>query len=100
MIKSIIIDDEPDNGVVLTRMLTSFCPAVNLQGEARNAQHAIQLIREVQPDLVFLDIEIPFGNGFDILDQCRPVHFEVIFITAFKEYLLKAIRYNALDYLL
>ena len=54
----------------------------------------------MDPDLVFLDIEMPYGNGFDVLDKLRPVNFEVIFVTAFDEYTLKAFKYSALDYLL
>jgi two-component system LytT family response regulator len=100
MIKSIIIDDEPNNVIVLANMLQEFCPQVTLLGEAGNAVKAVTLIKEVEPDLVFLDVEMPYGNGFDVLDRLLPVRFEVIFITAFKEYSLKAIRYRALDYLL
>jgi len=100
MIKSVIIDDEPDNVVVLSKLLQEFCPDVSVTGVAGNVLKAVAVIREMQPDLVFLDVEMPYGNGFDILDRLRPVHFEVIFITAFNEYALKAIRYNALDYLL
>src|SRR5688500_18193855 len=100
MIKSVIIDDEPDNVIILRKMLQEFCPGVLLLGEANNAVKAVTLIRQVEPDLVFLDIEMPYGNGFDILDRLLPVRFEVIFITAFREYSLKAIRYSALDYLL
>jgi two-component system LytT family response regulator len=100
MIKSIIIDDEPDNVMVLTKMIQEFCPGVSLLGEADNAIKAVTLIQQVEPDLVFLDVEMPYGNGFDILDRVLPVRFEVIFITAFEAYLLKAIRYRALDYLL
>src|ERR1700709_1106067 len=100
MIKSIIVDDEPDNVIVLSRMLQEFCPEVSVLGEANNAHKAEAVIRQVHPDLVFLDIEMPYGNGFDVLDRLRPVHFEVVFITAFNEYTLRAFRYNALDYLL
>ena len=83
MIKSIIIDDEPNNVIVLANMLQEFCPQVTLLGEAGNAVKAVTLIKEVEPDLVFLDVEMPYGNGFDVLDRLLPVRFEVIFITAF-----------------
>jgi two-component system LytT family response regulator len=100
MINSIIIDDEPRNLNILRKMLTDYCPDVNIIAEARDAHKAIDIIRSHSPKLVFLDIEMPYGNGFDILDKLMPVGFEVIFITAFNDYALKAFRYSALDYLL
>lgn len=100
MIKAVIVDDEPNNLIILEGMIKDFCPAVHLAGKANNARKAEAMIVETEPDLVFLDIEMPYGSGFDILDKLRPVHFEVIFVTAFDEYSLKAFRYSALDYLL
>ena len=100
MIKALIVDDEPKNIRILHSLLTDFCPQVQVIGEAQDASSAIDLIRTNQPDLVFLDIEMPYGNGFDLLDKVMPVNFEIIFITAFNEYTLKAFRYSALDYLL
>jgi len=81
-------------------MLEEFCPSVEVIGEAENAETGVQLIRNTKPDLVFLDIEMPYGNAFDLLDKLKPVNFEVIFVTAFNDYSLKAFRYSALDYLL
>jgi two-component system LytT family response regulator len=100
MIRTVLIDDEPKNNRVLKMMLEEFCPEVTIIGQADNAPDGITLIRELRPDLVFLDIEMPHGNGFDLLDQLKPIRFEVVFITAFNEYSLKAIKYSALDYLL
>jgi two-component system LytT family response regulator len=100
MIRAVIIDDEPNNLVILEGMIQEFCPSVLVAGKADNARRAEALIREAKPDLVFLDIEMPYGNGFDVLDRLRPVSFEVVFVTAFNEYTLKAFRYSALDYLL
>jgi len=100
MIKALIVDDEPKSVKILSTLLQEYCPGVILAGTAHKADQAIALIRQVQPNLVFLDIEMPSGNGFDMLDRLRPVNFEVIFVTAFNEYPLKAFRYNALDYLL
>ena len=100
MIRSILIDDEPKNIRILRGLLEEFCPSVKVLAEANSAQDAIPLIREHQPDLLFLDIEMPFGNAFDLLDKLKPVEFEIIFITAFDEYTLKAFKYSALDYLL
>ncbi len=100
MIESIIVDDEPKNINVLRKMLNEFCAEVEVIAEARDAQQAIALIQQHSPDLLFLDIEMPYGNAFDILDKLMPVNFEVIFITAFNDYALKAFKYSALDYLL
>jgi two-component system LytT family response regulator len=73
---------------------------IEVIGEANNAEEAARLIPQLDPNVVFLDIEMPFGNAFDLLDKLMPVKFEVIFITAFDEYSLKAFKYSALDYLL
>ena len=98
--RSIIVDDEPKNISILRTLLEQFCPEVEVVGEATSAESAIPVINGLKPQLVFLDIEMPRGNAFDLLDQIRPVDFEIIFITAFNEYSLKAFRYSALDYLL
>jgi two-component system LytT family response regulator len=100
MIKAVIIDDEPRSIKILSAMLQNYCPEVFVAGTAHRAREAETLIRQIQPDLVFLDIEMPHANGFEILDRFRPLPFEVIFVTAFNNYTLKAFRYSALDYLL
>jgi len=100
MINAIIIDDEPGNIRVLKELLQEYCWDVNILGEAGQADEAYKLIQELHPELVFLDIEMPYGNAFDLLDKLMPIDFEVIFVTAFNDYTLKAFRYSALDYLL
>lgn len=100
MLKAIIVDDEPRNIRILKNLLLEFCTEVTVTGEAESAEAAVDLIRAGEPDLVFLDIEMPFGNAFDLLDKLMPVNFQVIFVTAFDNYALKAFRYYALDYLL
>ena len=95
-----IIDDEPKNVRVLRTMLEEYCPEITGITEATNPKEGIQIIREHKPELVFLDIEMPYGNAFDLLDQLMPVEFEIIFVTAFNNYTLKAFKYSALDYLL
>src|SRR5882757_9525327 len=99
MINSVIIDDEPANLRVLKKLLEEFCPDVIISGEASNASEGEKIIQNIKPDLVFLDIEMPYGNAFDLLDRLMPVKFEVIFVTAFDSYSLKAFKYSALDYL-
>jgi two-component system LytT family response regulator len=100
MINTVIIDDEPGNIRVLKELLKEYCWDIQILGEATHADEALKLIQNVRPDLIFLDIEMPYGNGFDLLDKLMPIEFEVIFVTAFNDYTLKAFRYSALDYLL
>jgi two-component system LytT family response regulator len=100
VITAVLIDDEPKNIKVLKNMLSEFCPQVQLTGEAGNADTGKKMILEKKPQLVFLDIEMPYGNGFDLLNELMPIDFEVIFVTAFDKYLLQAFKYSALDFLL
>ena len=100
MINAVIIDDEPKNVRVLKNMLNEFCPEVSLLGEANDSNEGKELIQRKKPELVFLDIEMPYGNGFDLLNALIPIDFEVIFVTAFDKYMLQALKYSALDYLL
>lgn len=100
MLNAIVVDDEPVNRSILKDLLKEFCPEVKVINEAATPDEAISAIQEGKPDVVFLDIEMPYGNAFDLLDKLKPVDFEIIFVTAFDEYTLKAFRYSALDYLL
>jgi two-component system, LytTR family, response regulator len=100
VINTVLIDDEPKNVKVLSGMLKEFCPQVHLSGEADNSRSGKKLIMEKKPQLVFLDIEMPYGNGFDLLNELMPIDFEVIFVTAFDKYMLQALKYSALDFLL
>jgi two-component system, LytTR family, response regulator len=97
---AVLIDDDQKNLKILRRMLEEFCPEVTITGEAMNAVSGLALLKTAKPAIVFLDIEMPYGNAFELLDQLVPVDFEIIFITAFDEYSLKAFRYSAVDYLL
>ena len=100
MIKAVLVDDDEKNITILRALLQELDSEIEVTGEAGNAEDAGKLISLLNPNLVFLDIEMPFGNAFDLLDKLMPVDFEIIFITAFDEYSLKAFRYSALDYLL
>jgi len=100
VINTVLIDDEPKNIKVLKGMLQEFCPQVHLTGEADNSRSGKKLILEKKPELVFLDIEMPYGNGFDLLNELMPIDFEVVFVTAFDKYMLQALKYSALDFLL
>jgi two-component system, LytTR family, response regulator len=97
--KTIIIDDERLARNELKRLLEDF-PKINIVGEAANAEEAIELIEEHSPELIFLDIQMPGKNGFELLESLEDKVPEVIFTTAYDEYALKAFEVNALDYLL
>jgi len=99
-IKSIIVDDEKIARDVLRNYLGKYCPAVDLIGEAENIREAVPLIKSAQPELVFLDVEMPYGNAFDVLEACPDQRFETIFITAYAEYALRALNQSAAYYIL
>jgi two-component system LytT family response regulator len=99
-IKSVIVEDEKAAREVLKNYLSKYCPQVEIIGEAENIKEAVPLLHELQPQLVFLDVEMPFGNAFDVLEACKELHFETIFVTAFSEYSLKALNQSAAYYLL
>lgn len=99
-INSIIVDDEQIARNVLENYLTKYCPVVNIIGQASNIKEAVPMIKELQPQLVFLDVEMPYGNAFDILEACEGQTFETIFITAYSNYSLKALNLSAAYYIL
>ena len=99
-LKAVIVEDDAVNIDVLKELLAQKCPQVFVAGEALNVNDGVALIKQNDPDIVFLDIEMPYGNGFELLRQLQPVDFEVIFTTAFDAYALEAIKFSALDYLL
>lgn len=99
-LKAVIIDDDAVNIDILKELLSQKCPDILIAGQASNAADGIAVIKQVLPHIVFLDIEMPYGNGFELLKQLQPVDFEVVFTTAYDEYALEAIKFSALDYLL
>lgn len=100
MLNCVIIDDEPDSVKTLDSLIREYCPNVNPTGNACSVEDALPLIDIHRPDLVFLDIELQDGTGFDILEKTRYRPFEVIFVTAFNQYAIKAFKHSATDYLL
>ena len=100
MIRTIIIDDETKGRQVLQQMLTKYCPAVEIVATANSAKDGRKAILEHKPDLVFLDVEMPHENGFEMLEHLDKVDFSVIFVTAHHHYAINAIRVSAVDYLL
>ncbi len=99
-IRAVIVEDENAAIATLENYLKRFCPQVDITGTAHNSKEAVKVLHELQPDLVFLDVEMPFGNAFDVLDACQDLQFETIFVTAFSEYSLKALNQSAAYYLL
>ena len=101
MIKAIILDDEKHSVATLAWKLEKFCPDVEVVAQFTDSAEALEHIRENPPDLLFLDIEMPRLNGFELLEELEdPVSFDVIFITAYDEFGIRAVKANALDYLL
>lgn len=100
MITAIIIDDEAKGRLALREKLSAYCPQVQLLAEASNGQEALSLIEHHKPALIFLDIEMPLMNGFEMLNALPEKNFHVIFTTAYNQYAIKAIKYAAFDYLL
>lgn len=100
MIHALIIDDEPHNLIMLRALLEENCPNINVLDTADSADLAFEKIKEYQPQLIFLDIKMPNKTGFDLLRMFTQINFEVIFVSAFNEYALKAFDFSALDYIL
>ena len=98
--KAILVDDEPDGIRTLKKMLELHCPNVEVAATCSNAIAAKHQIKELQPDVVFLDIQMPGKSGLDLLTELPAKNFEIIFVTAHNEYMLQALQYSAADYLL
>lgn len=99
-INALIIDDEKDSRETLHNYLGKYCPTINILSECSNIEEARTAIIKHQPQLIFLDIEMPRGNAFDLLEQWEDIDFEIIFVTAFSEYALRAFHLSAAHYLL
>ncbi len=99
-VSAMIIDDEPNNIENLRRMISKHCPEISIVATALKAAEARQLVASTRPDLVFLDIQLPGEDGFSFLRSLPAINFEVIFVTAFDQYAIQAIRFSAIDYLL
>lgn len=98
--KAVIIDDEADSREILASYLNKYCPDVEVCGFGENVATGLAAIKTHKPDVIFLDIEMPYGNGFDLLDQVGEVTFETIFVTAFSNYAIQALNQSAAYYLL
>lgn len=100
LLKAILIDDEPECLRSLAHDLGIHCHGVDIVAQCNNGKEAIKLIHTYNPDVLFLDIDMPYINGFDLLEMVPNVDFEVIFTTAFDKYAIQAFRISAVDYLL
>ncbi len=100
MITAIIVDDEPDCCESMAMLLERYCPEVKVLDICYSAETALQSIKEHAPEILFLDIEMPFMNGFELLEKLGKINFDLIFTTSYDQYAIKAIRFSALDYLL
>ncbi len=99
-IRALLVDDEEDVLSNLSFLLGKYCPSIEIVGLAKNVDEALEIVRNMNPELVFLDIEMPGKDGFDFLDQLSERSFELIFVTSYNQHAIRAFRYSALDYLL
>ena len=100
MIKAVIIDDEEDSRKILANYLSKYCVDIEVCGFGESVVTGKEVIRKHNPDVVFLDIEMPYGNGFDLLDSIKEITFETVFVTAFDHYAIQALNQSAAYYLL
>lgn len=100
MIRAIIVDNERRGRETLATLLKRHCPAVDVLASVNSVGNAVTAMQEHHPDLIFLDVEMPFENGFDLLKKTGDLSYEVIFTTAYDRYAIPAIKSDALDYLL
>ena len=99
-IKAIIVEDEQPARETLEMYLAKYCPEVKVIATAADANQALEVIRKHQADLVFLDVELPFGNAFDLLEKVGNIDFHTVFITAYDHYAIKALNSDAVHYIL
>jgi len=99
-LKAVIIDDEPNMRLLLREMVADNFSDIQIMDEAGSVDEGVAIIQQHQPDIVFLDIEIKGGTGFHILQKVKPYSFKLIFITAFNQFAIKAIKFSAIDYIL
>lgn len=100
MIKTVIIDDEIKARETISSMLSTYCPDVEVVDTASSVKEGVKVITKTKPDLVFLDIKMGDGTGFDLLRKLDNTNFFLVFITAFEEFAIRAIKFSALDYIL
>jgi two-component system, LytTR family, response regulator len=100
MLTAVVIDDIETIRKKNIAIINSKCPNISIIGQADNVENGIKIIKQLTPDIVFLDVEMPDGTGFDLLQKLKPINFKVIFITGFEDFAIRAFRFSAIDYLL
>lgn len=100
MLRAIVVDDIEAIRKKNISVIKSSCPNISIIGQADSVDSGVKLIKQLLPDLVFLDVEMPDGTGFDLLQKLQPINFKVIFITGYEDFAIKAFRFSAIDYLL
>lgn len=100
MLKAVIVDDEKISREILRDYLKKYCPDVTVCALAESAAAGAEEIKKQKPDIVFLDVEMPKGTGFDMLEQLEEINFETVFVTAFDNYAIQALNYSAAYYIL
>ncbi|MBS1636109.1 MAG: response regulator transcription factor [Bacteroidetes bacterium] len=100
MLKAVIVEDEPMSREILAGYIAKYCPDVTVVGTGDSVATGIEAIRKHKPDILFLDVEMPKGNGFDLLEQVGEIDFETVFVTAFGNYAIQALNYSAAYYIL
>ncbi|MBN1339794.1 MAG: response regulator transcription factor [Bacteroidales bacterium] len=99
MIRVLIIDDEEKARTALRNLLEKHCPEIRILGEAGNVKSGLELIREEHPEAVFLDVQMPDGTGFNLLEQVGKIDFKVIFVSAYDKFAIQAFKFSAIDFL-
>ncbi len=99
-LKAILVDDEQDSRDILENYLKKYCPVIQLLEKCDSVKTGLKAIEQHKPEIVFLDIEMPYGNGFDLLEQVNEINFETVFVTAYDNYAIKALNMSAAYYLL
>jgi two-component system LytT family response regulator len=100
MLRALVIDDIESIRKKNVAIIKASCPHISIIGQADTVDSGVKLIKQLAPDIVFLDVEMPDGTGFDLLQKLKPISFKVIFITGFEDFAIKAFRFSAIDYLL
>jgi two-component system, LytTR family, response regulator len=100
MLSALIVDDDKLNRDSLSKLLSEYCPEVTVIGQTSSVDESVAFLKSNSPQLVFLDVEMPNGSGFDLLRRIPRITFKIIFVTAHSHYAIKAIRFSAVDYLL
>ncbi|MGV3696583.1 LytR/AlgR family response regulator transcription factor [Flavobacterium sp.] len=100
MLRAVVIDDIDSIRTKNIDIIKSNCPNIAIIGQADSVESGVSLIRQIVPDIVFLDVEMPDGTGFDLLQKLKPINFKVIFITGYEDFAIRAFRFSAIDYLL